>query len=482
MDLRIITPEGREYSPLPTQARFHSSGARHRTYIGGFGGGKTLCGAVEAILQSLEYPGRNGKGVVARYEYKGLMGTTWKTLLDTLPKPVIKDVIASPPKGPKIVLKTGFEIEGWNLKAHGDFASLNLAWFWLDECNQEGIDQTVYNGLRGRLRDPLGSRQSWLTGNPAGMNWVYDLFFAWEDDPSKKRYPDHAGFRAREGENVYLPADYYDDLRSIYGDEWVRKYLQGDFSVFEGQILNNFAYALHVIAPFRIPGEWPRFRGLDHGLDHPSACVWAATDYENNLVVYRNYHQRNSIPAENARNILSLSVGEEIDWTMIDPSTLQRQTAGDTIERIIDQYRRAGLVCQEGVNSVRDSIALLQSLLQPDPNHPFPRWHPRRGELGSPKLFFTSDCSELIWEIQQWRWRDVRPGEKPGEKPVTLHDDCIAALRYLVMRSPRPAQETIKANDYERFLQISEELMGRPPGDGADLASIIGNEKCYLSR
>lgn len=472
MDIYLKTPDGRRYHPLPTQALFHASQAQHRSLIAGFGNGKTLAGAMEVLLLALEYPpGQPGLGLVARYEYRGLEKSTWKTLTDIIPPQIIKDVNRS---DPSITLKTGFQFLGWNLKSHQKLASLNLALAWIDECNEDGIERSVYDQIRGRCRDPLGSRKTILTGNPAGKNWVYELFFAHKLEGAKA-YAGHEGFQALPLENTYLPPDYLDGLREIYDDVWIEKYLKGNFDVFEGQVFDTFRRELHVVPAYRPPDTWPRFRGLDHGLVNPTACVWLAADFHGNFLVYRCYYQRSSTPAENAGNILRLSDGEAIDWTVIDPSTHQQQAAGGTSERIIDQYRMAGLTCEPGNNAVRDSIARIRQLLQPDPNHEFPHWHPRAGEKGSPRLFFTADCTELIWEIGQYQWKQVRPGQKDREVPASVHDHAIDALRYVVMRSPRPAVESAQPLLYDRFIAISNELRGEGPDTGL-YANIIGNE------
>jgi phage terminase large subunit len=477
MEIKITTADGDPYEPLPTQKRFHASTAKHKAFVGAFGQGKTQVGAIECLLQALEYPGKDGEAVVARHDYKGLMGTTWKTLKGTIPREVIADVIDSPPKGPLILLKNGFALKGWNLKAGGNMSSLNLAFFWIDECNEPGVEERHYQQLRGRLRDKRGSQTSWLTGNPEGKNWVYEKFFAADLEPGKKRWANHEGFLAAREENHHLPPDYYAGLREYYDDIWIEKYLNGSFDVFEGQVFDNFNREIHVVSPFGLPDTWPRFRGLDHGLVNPTACLWAGSDFSGNILCYRLYYKRNSIPDENAANILRLSEGELIEWTEIDPSTHQTQSAGGTSERIIDQYRKAGLVCNPGNNAVKDSIALIRHMLQPDPNRPFPDWHPLAKELGSPRLFFTSDCAELLFEIQNYQWKQVKPGGSEREQPRATNDHAIAALRYLLMRSPRPAVEIVQQDQYHRFLAIANELKGeRLDADGFDYANIIGNE------
>lgn len=476
MEVRLTTLEGDEYRPLPIQQAFHQSRARYRSYIGGFGSGKTCAGAVEAIIQSLEYPGKHGQGLVARYEYAELLSTTWKQLAALIPRPIIQDVVLSKPVGPLIRLKNGFSILGRNFKDHEALASLNLAWAWVDECNEEGVDLTTYHQVCGRLRDRLGSRQVWLTGNPAGKNWVWERFFSHEE--GGKKWPDHEGFHAKSRENIYLPDDYVNNLRQFYPEEWIEKYLEGRFDIFEGQILDNFRPEIHVVSDFDVPREWPRFRGLDHGLTNPTACIWGASDFEGNLLCYREYYQRNAIPAENARAILMASGDEVFDWTVIDPSTMQTQSAGGTAEKIIDQYGQAGLYCQLGNNAVRDSIARLKQMLQPDPSHKFPRWHPRAGELGAPWLYVADSLKALRWEISVWKWKDAR-GTNEREKVLEKNDHAIAALRYLVMRSPRPAVETIQPTTYQRFLDIVREMKGEPEiEDGFDLMDVNGNQGC----
>ena len=161
---------------------------------------------------------------------------------------------------------------------------------------------------------------------------------------------------------------------------------------------------------------------------------------------------------------------------MIDPDVKKHDSNG---MQIIDYYRKAGLVCQTGNNDVRASISRIRQLLQKDENHKFPAQHPRAGELGSPRIFFTRDCHELIWEMGQWQWKQVRPGGVDRETPLAKHDHAIAALRYLVMRNPRAAVEKPSVSQFERFMAISREMKGEPEGGGdlIDPRTFIGNER-----
>jgi hypothetical protein len=172
--------------------------------------------------------------------------------------------------------------------------------------------------------------------------------------------------------------------------------------------------------------------------------------------------------------IRAQSKGEEdaIQWTVIDPATEQHQTAGGVIQRIIDQYREAGLPCRKGNNAIPDSITLLLELLRPDPERKFPRWHHQAGEYGSPRLFFAADCQRLRWEVEQWSWMDIKPGQIDRQKVRAENDDLVACLRYLVMERPMEARVAPQLSAGERIEQMLAELSGE-----RDREEWIGEER-----
>ena len=471
----IYTPEGRLYSPLPAQAAFHRSQALNRAYIGGFGSGKTLCGAIETFLLCTELPNlQDEQFLICRYEYDELEATTWKTFLEIIPKPILRQChITKRPLSCR--LPNGLTVLGRNLKNHQKFGSFKLAGAWIDECNEEGIDESFFLQLRGRMRSTRGRGCLILTGNPGGRNWVYKRFFAHKFDPTAKSFNSHEGFQAGTEENLYLPETYLQQMRETYPEDWLEKYFAGSFDVFEGQILDNFRPEVHLIDPFRIPAEWPRYRAVDHGLTAPTACTWHATDFEGNVVTYSEYYQRCAIPEENAKLILAQSATEVelICWTVIDPATQGLNAAGGVMESIISQYRRGGLFCRPGNNDVKASIAKLRMLLAPDETHPFPAWHPRAGELGSPRWFIFKGLKHLVWEMQQWKWRDVKPGAVDREKPLEKDDHLVATVRYFVMESPQAAAPKVELTTAQRFERILDDLFP----EKADIGGLIGVDR-----
>ena len=453
--------KGGEYVPMRTQEAFHRSRARFRSYIGFIGSGKSLAGAVEAFLTAVDEPGyRPGKTLVCREVFSDLKDTTWETLSgvikETCPD-LIRDEKASNHEL-RLILKNGWEFIGKHLGRWQTFGSMEVDYVWIDECNDDGIDLKVYSMLTGRIGRGRYGNRLWCTGNPAGRNWNYDLYFKHRFEGGRPRR-DHAGFQPTREEMVHLPDDYWDSLREFWPESFIQRMLDGDFDAFEGQILTEMDPETHYIDPFTVPMEWPRYRGLDHGLDHPTACVWVAVDYDGNHFVYREHVKSDAVPQTNAERILALSEPEEerIQWTAIDPATQQRGTAGGQMARIVDQYREAGLICRLADNDIKASIARLKLLLQTDDKHLFPRWHFRAGEYGAPRLYVTRDCRVTWHQMQNWKWKAVKPGEQQRAKVVSRDDDTVAALRYCLMEMPR-APEPVRQDPLARFKALLGEI------------------------
>ena len=439
-----------DYRPLPSQKKFHLCKKPYKAYIGGFGSGKTLCGAVEAFLTALRHPG--SYGIVTRWSYRELEATSFKTLLDIIPPKFIYRFYKNQLL---LVLKNGSQIQGFNLQNHKRLTSLNLSWFWIDEVTE--VTEDIFLQLQGRLRGTL-PRQGWVTGNPNGRDWVWKTFV-------NENRPEYGFFHAKTSENRFLPESYYENLRQYYPPEWIERFLEGSFDVFEGQIFDEFSPSVHVLRSdeeFPVPRDWPRFRAIDHGLYHPTCCLWATVDPDGNLFITDCYYQKNRLVSDHIAEIHKRTGEDVVEWTAIDPSTSRRDAvSGQSVE---DEYRKQGIPTRAGNNSILDGISRVKELLRCDGDHT----HPLTGRKGSPRLHvFGSKCPELIWELQQYRWKDQKPGTlaKEKEEPVDRHNHAVDALRYLVMGDPRPHQSTLRAGEWDRWQALLDELGGEKRPD-----------------
>lgn len=222
--------------------------------------------------------------------------------------------------------------------------------------------------LRSGAGVPVGIR---LTGNPggSGQQWVKARYI----DPNPKGWKvQHRQFEnpftgetltkdwvyipARVTDNAYLNKDYIANLQMVGSAQLVQAWLTGDFSIVEGAFFDNWSMEKHVVAPFRIPDDWPRFRSMDWGSASPFSIGWWAIAGENYSVPHRA--DRNIIPrgclvrfrewygasapgcglkltAEDvAQGIKKREKDEKIAYGVLDPSAFKEDGGPSIAERI----------------------------------------------------------------------------------------------------------------------------------------------------
>ena len=407
-----------DYEPLPKQKQFHESAAKYRCYAGGFGSGKTFCGAWEALFQSIWYP--NNLGLVGRMSYPELRDTTRKEFLE-LPIRVdgeIVPLLASP------LVKSFNKAENMLEFVNGSVVlfralddafhkikSLNLGWFWIDELTE--ANEEIWLGLVGRLRRRNVKHTGFGTTNPEGKDFVWKLFL---QDPKS----DYFLVNAPSTENHYLPDGYIDGLISQYPEEWVKRYVYGSFDTFEGLIYKDFNdKAPFVIEPFQIPENWYRFVGIDYGYRNPSAVLWCSLDEKGNAYVYDEFYQSGSLVSNTCEVIHTKTNKQKVQMYLIDPSTAQRD--GKTGRSIQDEFNDNGIYVTPANNDVRAGINRVNEYFKLEKD-------------GKPKLKIFKNCTNLRREIQMYKWKDLRAGSKydAPERPTKKNDHALDSLRYLV--------------------------------------------------
>lgn len=174
-------------------------------------------------------------------------------------------------------------------------------WIFIDEATQFSFEQ--FATLRGCLRGVNNiPKRMYLTCNPGGVGhaWVKRLFIdrafiTDADEPELCENPDDYRFIfASIEDNVAMKesdpegfAAYLSTLRQ-YPEKLRNAYRFGIWDELGGAYFDEFSLARHVVAPFRIPEGWRRYRSFDYGLDL-FACYWIAIDPAGRCYVYREY-------------------------------------------------------------------------------------------------------------------------------------------------------------------------------------------------
>lgn len=424
-----------DYDPLPKQAAFHGMNDKYRLFTGGWGNGKTSAGCVEALALALEYPG--SVGLMCRKTRPELKATTQETFFNGgkggatgdfqgCPQQLIKTFNKTESK---LTLINGSVIHFWPLDDPQKLTNLNLGWYLIDQA--EEVTEEMFQMLEGRLRQRNAPRKGMLLANPAGHDWLWRRF-VW------LKYPGHGYVHATTLDNPNLPADYMAALMKM-PEQWRKRFVEGSWDVFEGQIWPEFEPEVHTLNPFIIPDWWEVYEGIDHGRRNPTAVLWTAFDDRGNAFTFDEHYKAGKLVSYHANAILERRIIHgEPEATIIDASA----SAADPVtgRSVIDEYNDLGIFPQRSERAVIARINRMAEWMRRDPDHPHPLTNETSPE-GWPRWYIFKNCVHLIEHVQQYQWKKKAPTDERDapEKPLEKDDHDVDAQGYIFMARPEPS-------------------------------------------
>lgn len=462
------------YKPLPKQREFHELSAKYRFFVGGWGNGKTSAGCAEAFALAMEYPGSTG--LIARKTRPELRATTEHQFFNGggggptdwpgCPQEVIRSYNKSEFK---LTLINGSIIHFWPLDDPDKLSNLNLGWFLMDQG--EEIPEEIFQMLQGRLRQQNAPRCGLVLANPEGHNWFWRRIV-------HLKYPDHKMVHAKTTDNPTLPADYVDSLMKM-PESWVKRFVEGSFDVFSGQIWPEYDDDTHSLQPFPIPEWWEGIESIDHGHRAPTAVLWTKFDGQGNCFVVDEHYEPGRLVSYHANKIherRNAQWGQPLE-TVIDAAAAQQDP--NTGRSVIDEYNDHGIILVPSDRHVIARINRIGEWLRLDPEHP----HPLTGETreeGWPHLWIFKNCVNLREHLPQYQWKKHPPTceEDPDEKPLKKDDHDVDSLGYNLMRRPLPSvapEILLKPGAPEWYWKRIREKMDRGSNRGKG-HSMLGTE------
>lgn len=462
-------PDGTSRGPLPKQKAFLDAlldpkGPAYCLYSGGVGSGKTLIGCIATIILAVLYP---GDYLVCRLYNPELKLTTYKTFLEICPPELIAEhrvadqIIKIRSQGGKVsnVIFRGLE-------EPDKHRSLNLNAAYIDESSQ--VSEEAFTLLQSRLRGKH-VRKIYMTTNPNGHTWQYRYFIKkdWGNDKAKKQF---FHISAPSHENVHLPEGYVQNMYDTWSVDRIKREVEGSWDAFAGQIYSEFSRHTHVIKPFKIPDDWTRFIGADHGYRNPACFLWCAVNYDGDLFVYKELYQSEWIIQElcngkgGEKGIIALNGSDKIDGIWIDPSTKANRGKDSDFQTYLDFLPKewplipANNEVETGIDRVKQYLKLSK----------------KGNGKEEPRLFIFDNCVNLIEQMTQYKYEELTPGQEMlknvKETPVKRDDHAVDALRYAVMSRPEaPRKEdrsAHKRNEYGLSGALQRELHDIKTGAG----------------
>lgn len=281
--------------------------------------------------------------------------------------------------------------------AEGGLESATAKGALFDECGQDGVKVTAWDALQRRLSLTQGRVLSGTT--PYNLGWLKTQIF----DKWRGGDPDIQVVQFKSTMNPVFPVDEYERAKRTLPAWKFEMFYNGNFSRPAGMIYEDFD-STHIIPPFDIPLNWPRYLGVDFGAVH-TAKIWVTQDPESKLYyLYREALDGNQTTQEHVNAIKKYNERNLLAWGGAKSETQQRMDWG-----------AAGLRLGEPkVADVEAGISRVIALLK---EH---------------KLFVFSNCTGIIDEFGTYS-RELDANGLATEKikdKATYHR--LDALRYVV--------------------------------------------------
>ena len=445
--------------PNPKQARFLASNHRYTAYGGARGGGKSWAVRVKGVGGALYYPGI--KILMLRRTYPELENTIISPLIELLNTAALD----GKPAGDRLftynaTMRTLFFANGSMIK-FGHLQSANAVteyqgqeydWIFMDEATHftEWEFRVLAATLRGVNKIP---KRMYLTCNPGGVGhlWVKRLFverdFRAGEDPK-----DYLFIPATVEDNTALMdhSPDYIQMLDLLPDDLRAAHRYGDWDAMAGQFFGEFRRETHVVKPFLVPREWPRYRAIDYGLDM-FACLWVAVDFGGRAWVYREVQQPGLIVSDAAALMRGLTLPEErIEYTIAPPDLWSTQK--DTGRTMAEVFARNGVGLARASNSRVQGWLTLKEYLKP-------------GADGRPNLLVTEDCPCIIRNLPALRHSDKNPSDCATEPHDITH--ICDALRYFVQfRTLGAIRQAVREEPEERGEDYDDAMCGGAADEG----------------
>ena len=465
------------YQPTPKQALFHASKANEILYGGAAGGGKTKALIMDALFRTLKNPGTTA--VIFRRSYTELEDTDIKEAQSSYP-----EAIATYNTGRhEYRLINGSKIMFRHCENEADrfkYSGLEAQFMYFDELTT--FTQVIYDFLKTRLRakKSLGVvpivRSASNPGN-IGHGWVKKMFVdagpymeirvqeIYSEALHKTKKIRTQYIPALATENPFITDDYIFELEQK-PEALRRALLNGDWDSFEGQAFPEIVIKpenvdrkwTHVIEPFEIPLDWPRYFSFDYGYSDPFACQWWAISPGNGrgggiAYLYREWygcvpHKADTglklTPVQIADGILEREEEEIRNNVRVlrtaDPSIFDKSRGYSVADQMAPGYqgRTRGVLFNKGDNTrIAGKMEVHERL--------------RFDENGIPGMYIFSTCRDWIRTVPNLPYDE----KKTEDIDTDAEDHDYDATRYFLMDHPMTASKK-PPREYKPFDPFDE--------------------------
>lgn len=326
-----------------------------------------------------------------------------------------------------------------NLDDPSKYLSSEFAMIGVDELTMN--EEMKFHRLRSRLRwTGIPEPKFVAATNPGGVGheWVKKYFVDGNFPSTEMEGEKFAYIPAKPTDNPHLADSYILTLQSL--PEKMRKaYLDGNWDVFEGMFFTEWDPEIHTCEPFEIPDNWRIVRGIDPSgrSGTTSSHIYALSD-DGTVYVTREHYKAGMDTDEHAREIVKLSDGLDVRYTVIDSGAFSKLGMPESQAEIFERYGIMDLVMADKKRVPGWNV--VHTYLRPDP------------VSGQPRLKIFKNCKNMIRTIPLAMHDDSNPEDVLSFWEGAEHLDALDELRY-VLQTLREQQAPKKKTLAEKRLE-----------------------------
>lgn len=233
--------------------------------------------------------------------------------------------------------------------------------------------------------------------------------------------------QARATDTPQLGEEYIRNLAGL--PERLRQaYLEGDWSVFAGQVFDSWRYDRHVVQPFELPASWLRYNGIDGGFRAPWCVLWAAVDPDGRVWLYRERYAPGVGETGQARQILAAEEpGEHVSVRYADDSMWNRTGEGKPSAGIYAENGVHLTPASKGAGSRITRVRRTRTYLA---DAPACAHHRALGWTACPLMHVFPACENLIRTLPALPY--AKTGN-PEDVDTTAEDHAYDAMSYFLI-------------------------------------------------
>ena len=366
-------------------------------------------------LLMIEFATKNPKSTVwyVSPSYRQSEQIMWRMIKEYLPKHAIKNTNDSKLR---LELKNGSYIELKGADTEPDsLRGVRIDFLVLDEIDSFRNWKTVWSEvLRPTLIDSAGA--ALFIGTPKGYRHLFELYNKQLDDMDFKSY------KFSSYENPFLKVEEIDKAKQELDEDTFAQEFMAEFKKYTGLVYKEFSREIHAIDPYDIPIDWVRYRMIDFGFINPTAVVFMAVNPAGGLIVYNLIYKKGLSTPDLANLIAQHSTGQSFVSTIGDSAS-----ASDISELSSYGISIYGVKKESGDRNEDWSTYRIRKITEKLKNK-------------SLKVFRTLE--PLIYEFENYQYKEVQEGEIVKEVPMKMNDHALDALSYGIVNLPEYVEKS----------------------------------------